>query len=249
VTNNSRFWIGWLDLFCTALQLQSIIAAHNQWLSKTRSIPYWTTTVFSSTVTDLVLIYKLVTSSAFSVPWLSLHSWTVNCLLNSLTDRQIMGHLQRNWTFKIKLKVTLGLTVSQSVSKSWCRAPSGAYDQIFITAWQLWSCFSGVPSLTRGRVCLLYMLLALASAVFLRSESLVSQIWDFPFCRLLRLTGSQWRYLHQSQSHIANDGQSVSKSWCRAPSGAYDQIFITVWQLRSSVRLSLCAYLLPWKCA
>jgi hypothetical protein len=35
-----------------------------------------------------------------------------------------------------------------------------------------------------------------------------------------------------SQSHIATDSQSVSKSWCRAPSGAYDQIFITVWQLR-----------------
>jgi hypothetical protein len=30
----------------------------------------------------------------------------------------------------------------------------------------------GAPSLTRGWVCLLYMLLALASAVFLRSESL-----------------------------------------------------------------------------
>jgi hypothetical protein len=44
----------------------------------------------------------------------------------------------------------------------------------------------GAPSLTRGRVCLLYMLLALASAVFLGSESLgtrdhilLSQIWDF----------------------------------------------------------------------
>jgi hypothetical protein len=31
----------------------------------------------------------------------------------------------------------------------------------------------------------------------------------------------------QSQSHIATDGQSISKSWCRAPSGAIDQIFIT----------------------
>jgi hypothetical protein len=30
----------------------------------------------------------------------------------------------------------------------------------------------GAPSLTRGRVCLLYMLLVLASAVFLGSESL-----------------------------------------------------------------------------
>jgi hypothetical protein len=26
---------------------------------------------------------------------------------------------------------------------------------------------------------------------------------------------------------IATDGQSVSKSWCRAPSGAHDQIFLT----------------------
>jgi hypothetical protein len=32
----------------------------------------------------------------------------------------------------------------------------------------------------------------------------------------------------QSQSHIATDGQSASKSWCRAPSGFHDQIVITV---------------------
>jgi hypothetical protein len=58
--------------------------------------------------------------------------------------------------------------------------------------------FCGVSSLTRGRVCLLYMLLGLASAVFLGSEFLgtgdhilLSQIWDFPFHRLLRLAGSQ----------------------------------------------------------
>jgi hypothetical protein len=46
-------------------------------------------------------------------------------------------------------------TDDQSVSKSWCRALSGAYGQIFITVWQLWPCFCGAPSLTRGRVCLL----------------------------------------------------------------------------------------------
>jgi hypothetical protein len=79
---------------------------------------------------------------------------------------------------------------------SWCRTPSGAYDQIFITVWQLRSCFCGAPSLTRGRVCLLYMLLDPSSAVFLgtRDHILLSQIWDFPFCRLLRLAGSRWRY-------------------------------------------------------
>jgi hypothetical protein len=58
-----------------------------------------------------------------------------------------------------------------------------------------------MPSLTKGWVCLLYMLLALTSIVFLRSKSLgtgdhvlLSQIWDFPFHRLLWLAGSRWRY-------------------------------------------------------
>jgi hypothetical protein len=43
----------------------------------------------------------------------------------------------------------------------------------------------------------------------------------------------------QSQSHIATDGRSVgqlvslSVCLCRAPSGAHDQTFITLWQLRS----------------
>jgi hypothetical protein len=92
-------------------------------------------------------------------------------------------------------------TDGQSVSKSWCRVPSAAHDQIFITLWQLRSCFGGAPSLTRGRVCLLYMMLVVTSVVLLGSESLgtryyllLSQIWDFPFRRLLRLTGSRWSY-------------------------------------------------------
>jgi hypothetical protein len=91
-------------------------------------------------------------------------------------------------------------TDGQSISKSWCRALSGAHDQIFITLWQLGSCFCGARSLTRGRVCLLYML-ALASAVFLGSESLgsrdhilLSQFWDFPLRRFLRFAESRWKY-------------------------------------------------------
>jgi hypothetical protein len=58
----------------TSLQLQPIVTAHSQRRSKTRSIPYWTTSVFSSAVTDLILIYKSVTSSASVVRWLTLHS-------------------------------------------------------------------------------------------------------------------------------------------------------------------------------
>jgi hypothetical protein len=32
----------------------------------------------------------------------------------------------------------------------------------------------------------------------------------------------------QSQSHVTTDGQPVSQSWCRAPSGAHDQMFVAV---------------------
>jgi hypothetical protein len=77
VTDNNGFWIGWLDLLALLLQLQNlqpITTAHNQWLPKTRSIPYWTMSVFSSTVTDLVLIYESVTSASV-VRWLTLNFW------------------------------------------------------------------------------------------------------------------------------------------------------------------------------
>jgi hypothetical protein len=79
--------------------------------------------------------------------------------------------------------------------------PSGAYDRIFITVRQLRVCWCEALSLMRGRVCHLQLLLVLASAVILGSEShetrdhsLLSQIRDFAFRRLLRLAGSRWRY-------------------------------------------------------
>jgi hypothetical protein len=53
-----------IGFISTSLQLQSSIRAHSQWMTKTRSIPYWTTSLCSSSVTDLVLIYESVTSSA-----------------------------------------------------------------------------------------------------------------------------------------------------------------------------------------
>jgi hypothetical protein len=88
------------------------------------------------------------------------------------------------------------LFVIETVSQSLCLCV-----EIFNPVWQLRSCFCGAPSLKRGWVCLFYMLLALASAVFVGSYSLgtgdhilLSHIWDFPLCHLLRLAGSQWRY-------------------------------------------------------
>jgi hypothetical protein len=52
------------------------------------------------------------------------------------------------WSSYIKVKVTLRLTVSQSVSMSWCWAPFGSY-----VTFDDYCCLWGAPSLTRGRVC------------------------------------------------------------------------------------------------
>jgi hypothetical protein len=77
---------------------------------------------------------------------------------------------------------SVGRSVGQSVSKPWCRAP------LIVTVWQLRSRFCGAPSLTRGRMSFVY-----AAGPCQRSLSwvhiLLSQIWDFPFRRLLRLEG------------------------------------------------------------
>jgi hypothetical protein len=104
----------------------------------------------------------------------------------------------------LELSLSLSLILRPTVSRPvWLgiKHPSGAYDQIFSTVDSYGLVLCGPPSLTRRRVCLLYMLLAHASAVFPRSESLrtrdhllLSQSWDFPFRRLLRLAGSRWRY-------------------------------------------------------
>jgi hypothetical protein len=42
---------------------------------------------------------------------------------------------------------------------------------------------------------------------------------------LILPTEVSW-FVCTSQSHIATDGQSVSQSWCQAPSGANGQILI-----------------------
>jgi hypothetical protein len=85
VTNNNGFWMG---LIGTSITITTNYNSSNLWLLKTRSIPYWTTSVFSSAVTHLVLIYESVTYSAYVVLWLTLHSWTMNPVTIELTTAE-----------------------------------------------------------------------------------------------------------------------------------------------------------------
>jgi hypothetical protein len=88
-----------------------------------------------------------------------------------------------------------------------------------------------------------FIFMALFSEIFLSSHEIssvckqevrvsvnwVKTLWhpDNNSDRSLKAESAQMR---QSQSHVATDGQSVSQSWCRAPSGAHDQKLSTVWQ-------------------
>jgi hypothetical protein len=87
-------------------------------------------------------------------------------------------------SYDLKIKVILWLTINRPVCLG-VKYPSGAQDQISITIRELRVCWCWEPSLTRERVCLLQLMLALSSAVTLGSESrgtrdriLLSQIRD-----------------------------------------------------------------------
>jgi hypothetical protein len=120
--------------------------------------------------------------------------------ISSYTHCCFLGTAGLKWSQFLSLSLMLRPMVSRPVCFG-IKHPSGAYDQIFIIVWQLRVCWFGAPSLTRGWVCRLQLLLALVSTVIFWSEShrtrghiLLSQIRDFPIRPLLRLAGSWWKY-------------------------------------------------------
>jgi hypothetical protein len=99
----------------------------------------------------------------------------------------------------IKVKVTLRLTVGQSVSLG-VEPHLGVMTRYLLLFDSYGLVFVGRP-LWREDGSVFCVLLTIASSVFFGSESLgsgdhilLSQFWDFPFRRLLRLAGSRWRY-------------------------------------------------------
>jgi hypothetical protein len=65
------------------------------------------------------------------------------------------------WVLSLMLRPTVSRLVCLRINH-----PSWAYDQMFITVRQMRICWCRALSLTRGRVCRLQLLLALASAIF-----------------------------------------------------------------------------------
>jgi hypothetical protein len=147
-------------------------------------------------------IYTYVTDSKTSLqPTLSLFQPAISSLpavWQRLLTMTAFGSLPTPEIFEssLMLQPTVGRPMCLGI-----KHPSGAYNQMFITVRQLRVNWCGALSLTRRRVCRLQLLLAFPSAVIFGSESrgtrdhiLLSQIRNFPFCRLLRLAGLRWRY-------------------------------------------------------
>jgi hypothetical protein len=130
--------------------------------------------------------------SLLDYEWFLFERWTMNHC----------SHIELLLNYKLRLpsERSYVTTDGQSASLSWNKGPIWGLRADFcycqtVARLLMWG------ALWREDGCRLQLLLALASAVILESESrgtrdhiLLSQIWDFPFRRILRPAGLQSRY-------------------------------------------------------
>jgi hypothetical protein len=84
----------------------------------------------------------------------SLFRWNLLSWAEPIELLPISGHQHQSQSYFT--------TDGHSASLSWCQVPVWSPDQIFITVRKLPVCWCGEPSLTRGQVCRLQLLLVLA---------------------------------------------------------------------------------------
>jgi hypothetical protein len=179
VTNNNEFWIGFIvSVFTITTNYYS-----SQWLLKTRFIPCWTISVFASTVTDLLQIFKI--GYFFYERLTNAELWLTTALVLELES-------------ELELLYDSRFTAIQFVlAPSPVRLAARFFSKLNTCGHSLYT----TSFLTTGWACNLQLLLALASAFIRGSESrgtrdniLLSEIRDFTFRRLLRLAWLRWRY-------------------------------------------------------
>jgi hypothetical protein len=172
VANNNDFWIGWFDSLRPSITVtfnysQLYQLTINDWLRlaqfltglRVPSLPLWLTWFWFTnwSLLQLPLSAGYYSTGEHSALELS-YDWMVeprelNCCL-TLLESSLMLRPKVSWP------VYLGI-----------KHPSGAYDGILVLSESFRGYWYGAPSLTRGLVCRLQLLLACASAVPLGSES------------------------------------------------------------------------------